>query len=48
MTDCVDDRLGQAKKTAHCRMSLVVTELFSIAVNYFDAKESARCKRDPA
>ena len=34
-----------AKKTARCRGVLVVTELFNIAVNYFNAKKSTRCRR---
>ena len=33
-----------ANKTVCCRRVLVVTELFNIAVNGIDAKESPRCK----
>ena len=32
-----------AKKTAHCRRVLVVSELFNIAINNFGAKESVCC-----
>ena len=34
-----------AKETARYKWVLIVTELFNIAVNYFDAKKSARDSR---
>ena len=37
--------MQKKKKTARCRRVLVVTELFNIAVNHFDAKKLPRCRR---
>ena len=39
-----NEQIG-AKKTARCRRVLIVTELFNIAVNDFDANKSTRCRR---
>ena len=33
------------KETAHYKWVLIVTELFNIAVNDFDAKKSAHCSQ---
>ena len=43
--DPADNEQKDAKETAGYTWVLVVTELFNMAVNYFDAKQSARYSR---
>ena len=39
------ERANRCKGNCSLQVGVVVTILFNIAVNYFDAKESARCSR---